>query len=186
MENNVLQLYIPHNYYVPQTKWGNILVLLGFLLLLLRSSVSTEDLIVILKFFLYYYYYFSFFLQSLWTQFLRDPWFDFSQIFRNDRYWLELESFFSNFENVNSDVRYWRFNDFQRGTLSSSVLRNYQRYELEIFSDCKGDIVDMPNDIHFFETLKLLKLARPWKNVTIFTCIFAHSFLHIFSTKNNL
>ena len=51
---------ISTSYYVPQTKFGNILFLLCFLLLL-RSSVSTEDLLVILMFlFLFYYYYYSF------------------------------------------------------------------------------------------------------------------------------
>jgi hypothetical protein len=60
---------------------------------LLRFSVSAENLIVILKFFLYYYY-FSFFLQILCRQVLGDGWFDVRQIFRDDRYWLEVDRFF--------------------------------------------------------------------------------------------
>ena len=135
----------------PKRSLENILFLLCFLLLL-RFSVSAENLIVILKVFLYYYYYyyFSFFLQILCRQVLGDAWFDVRQIFRDDRYWLEVYREFKIFSYVNYYVRYWRFNDFQRGALSASVLRNYRSYELEIFRNCKGGIIDMHNGIQMF------------------------------------
>ena len=96
-------------YYVPQTKLGNILFLLCFLLLLLRSSVSNG------RPYCFRSVSFSlllFFLPILCTRFLENDSPDFHQTFKSDRYLSEPCRKFSSLMTSLPVARYGRFSDF--------------------------------------------------------------------------
>ena len=111
--------FAPVNY-VPQTKFGNILFLLCFLL---RSSVShgrPYSYCTVSS----SYYLFPLFLSG---RFLRDDWMDLLEIFRVDVIYFGVYIFVVSLKKSLSVAKYGRFPSFKKKKLSVNVLKNGYR-----------------------------------------------------------